>query len=99
MLRLTSSRHSQPYSQSGSNDVASALWLRVSYNLAIFLLLIVLFIELFSGLQLGIDIPSTSNCPQLTHTGSKSEHALYIMAVADVLETRISTRARNHRII
>ena len=98
MLRLTCSRHSQPYSQSGSSDVASgydfhiATGLFCCFNCAVYRAVLV-------ACKLGIDIPSTSDCPQLTHTGSESEHALYIMAVADVLETRISTRARNHRII
>jgi len=37
-------------------------------QLIYFAVLIVLFIELISGLQLGIDIPSTSKCRQLKQT-------------------------------
>jgi len=37
-------------------------------QLVYFTVLIVLFIEHFSGLQLGIDIPSTSKCRKLKQT-------------------------------
>ena len=65
-LRLACSRYSQPYSQSVSSDFASGYTSFV--QLVYFAVLIVLFIQLFSGLQVGIDIPSTSKCRQLKQT-------------------------------
>ena len=45
------------------------VWLRASFvQLVCFAVLIVLFIKLFSDLQLGIDIPSTSKYQKLKQT-------------------------------
>jgi len=60
ILRLTCSRHSQPYSQSGY-DFHIATCLFFCFNCAV-------YSAVFSGLQLGIDIPSTSKCQQLKQT-------------------------------
>jgi len=55
-LRLASGRYSQPYLQSGSSDVASGY----GFHRNLFILLFSWYCSwsCFSGLQLGIDIPS-----------------------------------------
>ena len=73
-LRLAWSRYSQPYSQCGSKDVASGYDFR---SISFILLFYLNYLSCFSGLQLGIDIPSTSKCLQLKQTVFQISRPIY----------------------